>query len=64
MKFEKLKPRILDSTTFHPGYLARRLEQWQQPAPRYTRGVLAKHAKLVSSASLGAMTDNLERTFT
>lgn len=39
--------------------LARRLEQWQQPAPRYTRGVLAKYAKLVSSASLGAVTDNL-----
>ena len=39
--------------------IARRLEQWQQPAPRYTRGVLAKYAKLVSSASLGAVTDNL-----
>jgi dihydroxy-acid dehydratase len=37
--------------------IARRLEQWQQPAPRYTRGVLAKYAKLVSSASLGAVTD-------
>jgi dihydroxy-acid dehydratase len=40
--------------------IARRLEQWQQPAPRYTRGVLAKYAKLVSSASLGAVTDNLD----
>ncbi len=38
--------------------IARRLEQWQQPTPRYTRGVLAKYAKLVSSASLGAVTDN------
>jgi dihydroxy-acid dehydratase len=38
--------------------IARRLENWQQPAPRYTRGVLAKYAKLVSSASLGAVTDN------
>ena len=38
----------------------RRLEQWQQPAPRYTRGVLAKYAKLVSSASEGAVTDNLD----
>ena len=38
--------------------ITRRLEQWQQPAPRYTRGVLAKYAKLVSSASLGAVTDN------
>ena len=38
--------------------ITRRLESWQQPAPRYTRGVLAKYAKLVSSASLGAVTDN------
>ncbi len=38
----------------------RRLEKWQQPKPRYTRGVLAKYAKLVSSASLGAVTDNLD----
>ena len=40
--------------------IARRLEKWQQPAPRYTRGVLAKYAKQVSSASLGAVTDNLD----
>lgn len=38
--------------------MARRFEKWQQPAPRYTRGVLAKYAKLVNSASLGAVTDN------
>lgn len=38
--------------------MARRFELWQQPAPRYTRGVLAKYAKLVNSASLGAVTDN------
>lgn len=37
--------------------IARRLTLWQQPKPRYTRGVLAKYAKLVSSASLGAVTD-------
>ena len=37
--------------------LARRRQAWQPPAPRYTRGVLAKYAKLVSSASLGAVTD-------
>ncbi|NOQ17563.1 MAG: dihydroxy-acid dehydratase, partial [Methyloprofundus sp.] len=35
-----------------------RLATWQQPAPKYTRGVLAKYAKLVSSASEGAVTDN------
>jgi dihydroxy-acid dehydratase len=40
--------------------IARRLAEWRQPAPRYTRGVLAKYAKLVSSASLGAVTDNLD----
>ncbi|MEQ1622927.1 MAG: dihydroxy-acid dehydratase [Methylococcales bacterium] len=40
--------------------IASRFEKWQQPAPRYTRGVLAKYAKLVSSASKGAVTDNLD----
>ena len=33
-----------------------RLRQWQPPAPRYTSGVMAKYAKLVSSASEGAVT--------
>ena len=37
--------------------LARRRALWQPPAPRYTRGVLAKYATLVSSSSLGAVTD-------
>ncbi len=37
--------------------LAQRRSQWQPPAPRYTKGVLAKYAKLVSSSSLGAVTD-------
>jgi dihydroxy-acid dehydratase len=37
--------------------IARRRAQWQRPAPRYTRGVLAKFAKLASSASKGAVTD-------
>ncbi len=37
--------------------IARRRAAWQAPAPRYTRGVLAKYAKQVSSASLGAVTD-------
>lgn len=39
------------------GELAQRRAQWQPPAPRYTRGVLAKYAKLVSSSHLGAVTD-------
>lgn len=37
--------------------LARRQAAWRPPAPRYTRGVLAKYAKQVSSASTGAVTD-------
>jgi dihydroxy-acid dehydratase len=37
--------------------LASRLAAWTPPQPRYTRGVLAKYAKLVSTASLGAVTD-------
>jgi len=37
--------------------IARRRAAWTQPAPRYTRGVLAKFAKLASSASKGAITD-------
>jgi dihydroxy-acid dehydratase len=38
--------------------LDERRRAWQPPAPHYTRGVLAKYAKLVSSASLGAVTDH------
>jgi dihydroxy-acid dehydratase len=37
--------------------LARRRAAWKAPAPRYTRGVLAKYAKQVSSALTGAVTD-------
>jgi len=37
--------------------IASRKADWVQPAPRYTRGVLAKYAKLVSTASEGAVTD-------
>jgi dihydroxy-acid dehydratase len=35
--------------------LQRRLGQWQAPAPKYTHGALAKYARLVSSASRGAV---------
>ncbi len=34
-----------------------RLDAWQKPEPRYTRGVLAKYAATVTSASEGAVTD-------
>jgi dihydroxy-acid dehydratase len=37
--------------------LARRRAVWKQPTPRYNRGALAKFAKLVSTASRGAVTD-------
>jgi len=37
--------------------LSRRRAAWQPPKARYTRGVLAKFAKLTSSASRGAVTD-------
>ena len=39
------------------GELAKRRARWKPPAPRYTSGVLAKYARLVSSASVGAVTD-------
>jgi dihydroxy-acid dehydratase len=35
-----------------------RLSKWKKPKPRYQRGVLAKYAKLVSTASTGAVTDS------
>jgi dihydroxy-acid dehydratase len=37
--------------------LAKRRAAWKQPAPRYTRGVLGKYTKIVSTASKGAVTD-------
>ncbi|MDA7922148.1 dihydroxy-acid dehydratase [Verrucomicrobiales bacterium] len=37
--------------------MAARQKKWKQPKPRYTTGVLAKYAKLVNSASQGAVTD-------
>ena len=36
--------------------LAQRRAEWQPLPPRYTRGVLAKYARTVSSASVGAVT--------
>ena len=37
--------------------IAKRRSAWKPPAPRYTTGVLGKYAKLVGSASQGAVTD-------
>ncbi|MBP0022375.1 MAG: dihydroxy-acid dehydratase [Cyanobacteria bacterium SBLK] len=38
--------------------LAKRRAEWKTPTPRYTKGVLAKYARLVSSSHLGAVTDS------
>ena len=38
--------------------LAQRRSKWKKPAPYAERGILAKYARLVSSASLGAVTDS------
>ena len=38
--------------------LAARRRKWKAPKPRYTKGLLAKYMKLVSTASKGAITDS------
>ncbi|MFX4229068.1 MAG: dihydroxy-acid dehydratase [Porticoccaceae bacterium] len=38
----------------------KRLANWSAPPPRYKRGVLAKYAHTVGSASQGAVTDQFE----
>ena len=48
--------RVLELHVDQPE-LVRRRAAWTPPTPRYTAGVLAKYAKLVSSASVGAVTD-------
>ena len=37
--------------------IEKRRADWTAPLPRFTRGVLAKYARVVSSASRGAVTD-------
>ena len=49
--------RLLIQANVPDAVLAERRVRWKQPAPRYTRGVLAKFARVVSSASRGAVTD-------
>jgi dihydroxy-acid dehydratase len=41
-----------------PEEMARRRSAWRAPEPFVRRGVLAKYARVVSSASLGAVTDS------
>jgi len=45
------------SLTIAAAEMKARRKKWKSPKPRYTRGVLAKYAHLVTSASLGAVTD-------
>ncbi|OYD22798.1 dihydroxy-acid dehydratase [Oceanimonas baumannii] len=47
----RLEVQLTDSV------IADRLSRWQPPEPRYRRGVLAKYARTVGSASYGAVTD-------
>ncbi|NRA03233.1 MAG: dihydroxy-acid dehydratase [Myxococcales bacterium] len=42
------------------GEIARRLAAWKRPEPHYKRGVLARYASLVSSASRGAVLESIE----
>jgi len=49
--------RLLIELNVDTAELARRRARWVAPKPRYTRGVLAKYMQLVSTASLGAVTD-------
>ena len=37
--------------------IAKRRAAWKRPAPRYTRGLMAKYMKLVGPATKGAVTD-------
>jgi len=49
-------PRRLIEVDLDEGELARRLEGWREPEPRFTGGVMAKYVALVASASDGAVT--------
>jgi dihydroxy-acid dehydratase len=52
--------RLLVELNVGADELARRRAAWRAPAPRYTRGLLAKYRRQVSTASLGAITDRGE----
>ena len=49
--------RLLIQINVDDSELARRRAAWRPPKPRYTRGLLAKYTRLVSTASKGAITD-------
>jgi dihydroxy-acid dehydratase len=52
--------RLLIQLNVPDDEIARRRALWKPPAPRYTRGLLAKYMRLVSTASKGAITDGAE----
>jgi dihydroxy-acid dehydratase len=52
--------RLLLQLNVDDAELARRRAAWKKPAPRYTRGVLAKFAMNASSASSGAVLDKFD----
>ena len=52
--------RLLIQLNVSDAVLAQRRAKWRQPAPRYTRGLMAKYMKLVSTASKGAITDGVD----
>jgi dihydroxy-acid dehydratase len=49
--------RLLIQLNVDDGTLAARRARWHPPPPRYTRGLLGKYMRLVSTASRGAVTD-------
>jgi dihydroxy-acid dehydratase len=49
--------RLLIELNVDAKTLDARRARWRAPAPRYTRGLLGKYMRLVSTASLGAITD-------
>jgi dihydroxy-acid dehydratase len=49
--------RLLIQLNVDDAKLLRRRKEWRPPPPRHTRGLLAKYRRLVSTASLGAITD-------
>jgi dihydroxy-acid dehydratase len=51
-----IESRTLD-VNLPTGELETRLREWKEPEPRYSTGVMAKYAALVSSAAEGAVTD-------
>ena len=51
--------RLLVQLNVADDELARRRARWKQPPPRYTRGLMGKYMRLVSTASKGAITDGV-----